>query len=281
MPISLKHQFTSLKGDGPDNTLVQPSNWNQEHVLTQATNRLLGRTTAGTGPTEEISVGSGLSLSSGSLSAAPTNLSVTGGTTAGPTINSSTGTNATLPAASGTASGVVTTGDQTIGGNKTFSSVVNNSAGRYTTSNTSVGMYEMHLPGNVARAWYLDTAGVVRLAATNGAGVASTADLTIDTGGNLTVRGNVTAFSDARLKTDLEQITDALGKVGQLTGYTYTRVDTGERQTGVVAQDVQKVLPEAVLDGGEHLAVAYGNMVGLLIEAVKELTARVEALEAR
>ena len=68
MAISLKHLFTSAKADGPDSTLIQPSNWNAEHVLTMATARLLGRTTAATGATEEISVGTGLTLSAGSLS---------------------------------------------------------------------------------------------------------------------------------------------------------------------------------------------------------------------
>jgi microcystin-dependent protein len=68
MAISLKHLFTSAKSDGPDSTLIQPSNWNAEHVLTMATARLLGRTTASAGAAEEISVGTGLTLSAGSLS---------------------------------------------------------------------------------------------------------------------------------------------------------------------------------------------------------------------
>lgn len=68
MAISLKHLFTSAKADGPDSTLIQPSNWNAEHVLTMATARLLGRTTASAGAAEEISVGTGLTLSAGSLS---------------------------------------------------------------------------------------------------------------------------------------------------------------------------------------------------------------------
>lgn len=68
MAISLKHAFTSGKVDGPDSTLIQPSNWNAEHVITMATARLLGRTTAATGAVEEISVGTGLTLSAGSLS---------------------------------------------------------------------------------------------------------------------------------------------------------------------------------------------------------------------
>lgn len=75
MTVSLKHAFTSAKADGGDTTLVQPSNWNAEHTLTMATNKLLGRSTAGTGAAEEISIGVGLTLSAGTLTA-----SINGGT---------------------------------------------------------------------------------------------------------------------------------------------------------------------------------------------------------
>lgn len=74
MTVSLKHSFTSPKTDGTDSTLVQPSNWNAEHTLTLGTGKLLGRTTSGTGAAEEISAGSGLTLSGGSLSAAVTSV---------------------------------------------------------------------------------------------------------------------------------------------------------------------------------------------------------------
>lgn len=70
MAISLKHTFTSPKADGPDTTLVQPTNWNAEHTLTMATARILGRTSAGAGATEEISAGSNMSLASGVLNLA-------------------------------------------------------------------------------------------------------------------------------------------------------------------------------------------------------------------
>lgn len=72
MAISLKHNFTSAVADEGDTSLVRPSNWNAEHDLTLATARLLGRTTAGTGSAEEISVGTGLNLSSGSLAVSST-----------------------------------------------------------------------------------------------------------------------------------------------------------------------------------------------------------------
>lgn len=98
--------------------------------------------------------------------------------------------------------------------------------------------------------------------------------------GDLTATGNVTAYSDSRLKTDLVQISNALEKVSQLTGYVYTRIDTGAKQTGLLADDVKKVLPEAVKDG-EYLGLSYGNMMGLIVEAIKELKSEVEELKMK
>lgn len=120
----------------------------------------------------------------------------------------------------------------------------------------------------------------VRMDAQAGAS-AGAGTLVLTAGGGLTCTGNVTAYSDLRLKTDLTAIPDALDKVQALTGYTYTRKDTGVRQTGLIAQDVRKVLPEAVMDDGEHLSLAYGNLVGLLVQAIKELSAEVKALKGR
>lgn len=103
-----------------------------------------------------------------------------------------------------------------------------------------------------------------------------------DNSGNTTSTGNVTAYSDIRLKKDIELIPDALDKVCTLRGVTYERIDSGERQTGVIAQEVQAVLPEAVMtmtDEQQTLSVAYGNLVGLLIEAIKGLKAEVDALK--
>jgi len=67
MTVSLKHTFQSAKADSSDVTIVQPSNWNEEHELTLATNKVLGRATAGTGAAEELSIGTALSISGGTL----------------------------------------------------------------------------------------------------------------------------------------------------------------------------------------------------------------------
>lgn len=101
----------------------------------------------------------------------------------------------------------------------------------------------------------------------------STNDATF--GRNIYAVGDVSAYSDIKLKTNINVIPDALDKVNTLRGVTYDRIDNGERNTGLIAQEVQSVLPEAVSVGpdNETLCVAYGNIAGLLVEAIKELTA--------
>ena len=86
--------------------------------------------------------------------------------------------------------------------------------------------------------------------------------------GTITAGGDITAFSDERLKSDIETIDDALYKVMNMRGVSYTK--QAEKGIGVIAQEVEKVLPEVVTDG-EYKSVAYGNIVGVLIEAIKDL----------
>ena len=69
MAITLRHAKESAIPDSGDASLVQPSDWNSDHVLSQATGRLLGRSALGAGPTEEITVGAGLSMVAGVLTA--------------------------------------------------------------------------------------------------------------------------------------------------------------------------------------------------------------------
>lgn len=102
---------------------------------------------------------------------------------------------------------------------------------------------------------------------------------------NLYSSGDITGFSDARIKTDIQVIPDALAKVRAMRGVTFTRTDEahkGLRQAGVIAQEVQKVMSEFVKENeAGMLSVAYGNMVSVLIEAVKELAERLESLEGK
>jgi Chaperone of endosialidase len=102
-------------------------------------------------------------------------------------------------------------------------------------------------------------------------------------GNNVVVQGNVTAYSDRRLKDNIETITDALNKLTQVRGVTYTRTDmedTLTRHTGVIAQELESVLPEAVMTDSDGIkSVAYGNVIGLLIESIKELNDKVDMLQ--
>ena len=105
----------------------------------------------------------------------------------------------------------------------------------------------------------------------------------------LTVNGDITALaSDMRLKTSLEQIEGAVAKVLKLSGFTYEFNETGRelnlpagRHSGVSAQQVLEVLPEAVacrpID--DYLTVKYDKLVPLLIEAIKELKGEIDELK--
>lgn len=106
--------------------------------------------------------------------------------------------------------------------------------------------------------------------------VNNTGNLTIE--GDVSASGDVSAFSDKALKTNVSQIQNALETVSNLTGVTYEK--DGKHSLGLIAQDVQAVLPELVHRSGGHLSVVYGNLVAVLIEAIKELKAEVQSLKA-
>jgi len=100
--------------------------------------------------------------------------------------------------------------------------------------------------------------------------------------GSITATGDVTAYSDERLKDNIEVIPNAGEKVAALRGVTFTRKADGIASTGLVAQDVAAVLSEAVIEGDDGmLSVKYGNIVGLLVEAIKELQAEVAELKKK
>lgn len=109
--------------------------------------------------------------------------------------------------------------------------------------------------------------------------------LTIDmsAAGAATFNDDVTAFSDVILKDNIDTIDNALERVQGMRGVFFNRKDNDvTRQTGVIAQEVEPFLPEVVRETKDEKkikSVAYGNMVGVLIEAIKELNAKVEELQ--
>ena len=99
-----------------------------------------------------------------------------------------------------------------------------------------------------------------------------------------TLSSNIfTSLSDERQKSDIKVIENALDKTMSISGYTFLlNSNKDKRQTGVIAQEIQKVLPEVVTESDDEnktLTVAYGNIVGLLIEAIKELNGKVTDLQ--
>ena len=90
--------------------------------------------------------------------------------------------------------------------------------------------------------------------------------------GKLRAISGVSSLSDGRVKKDLKPIKDALDKIQKLNGYVFTRKDTGNVESGLIAQEVNEVLPEVVsIDKDGTLSIAYGNMMGLIVEAMKEI----------
>jgi len=100
---------------------------------------------------------------------------------------------------------------------------------------------------------------------------------------NIWAAGDVTAFSDARVKDNIKVINNAVEKIQAIRGVTFTRndmTDTTTRHAGVIAQEVLEVLPEVITkDANDHYSVAYGNLNALLIEAIKEQQLQIEELK--
>ena len=155
----------------------------------------------------------------------------------------------------------------------------------YTRMTSGSTFYDLAVnTGDASGAFQIRPAG----SATNAFTISTAGDVTVN--GGVTATGNITAYSDKRVKTNFEVIPNALEKVSKLSGYTFDRTDLEKdkdgndisvpKQTGVIAQEVLDVLPEVVSKNDDGIySVAYGNMVGLLIEAIKELKAEVEELK--
>lgn len=105
--------------------------------------------------------------------------------------------------------------------------------------------------------------------------------------GSIIAEGDITAFGDAserHLKENIEVIPNALEKVSAITGYTFNYIGNEERLSGVIVDEIEPVLPEVVYTANKQSrtkAVRYGNIVPLLIEAIKELQAQVEELKEK
>ena len=256
-------------------------------------------------PSNGLNVGSGqLQVASGNVSLSG-NLSAVGGTFSG----SVSGVNGSFSGTLGVTGVATLSGNATVGGTLGVT-------GAATFSSTLTASTAPTLGGHLTNKTYVDAQNALRLPLTGGtltgnlSIVSGTSEMTLTLGsagyyfgnatvagfknsggtarvswnistGDFTAAGNVTAYSDARLKENVQTIREAVALVNRMRGVFYDRVDTGQHGVGVIAQEMQEVVPQVVVENDGTLGVAYGNLVGVLIEAVKELSARVEALEGK
>jgi hypothetical protein len=102
----------------------------------------------------------------------------------------------------------------------------------------------------------------------------------ISVNGNINLGGTILSISDCNLKTNIHKIENALEKIETISGYTYTRTDTGNIETGLIAQEVLRILPE-VITYNNNYRISYGNMCGILVECIKELNGKIKILNDR
>ena len=135
------------------------------------------------------------------------------------------------------------------------------------------GQAGINVSGVPANAWgmYAASSGTARVFLNSDNGIIYASDFS--------------ASSDQRLKTNITPLTDALDKIKQLNGVTFnwnelSKYDQTTEQVGVLAQEVEKVLPQAVSKGEEYMSVSYGKIVPLLIESIKEQQSEIDELKS-
>lgn len=121
----------------------------------------------------------------------------------------------------------------------------------------------------------------VKFAANGNVGIGTTSpSYKLDVDGTIRATGDVIAYSDKRVKENIKTIDNSLEKVNQLRGVEFNKIGEDKKSIGVIAQEIEKILPEVVREDDKGMkSVAYGNITGILIEAIKELKLEVEELK--
>ena len=115
-----------------------------------------------------------------------------------------------------------------------------------------------------------------------GIGSTTSPAYTLDVTGDIRATGDVIAYSDRRVKENIVTLENSLDLVTKLRGVEYNKIGEEDKKIGVIAQEVLEVLPQVVQqDQDGNYSVAYGNMAGLFIEAIKQQQTRIETLEDR
>ena len=250
-------------------------------VLVTATNLTGSLTTAAQGNITSLGTLTGLSVS-GALS---------GNTYSGTIITNSQPYINTL----GTLTSVTVSGNSNLGpvGNV---KITGGTSGQYlvTDGSSNLTWVTLAVNGTLNQVPYFNSAGV--LAGT--ANITYTPTVALNVVGNINAAGNITATqditafyssSDLRLKENIVKITESLEKVNKINGYSYNYINNATKLVGVIAQELETVLPEAVYNftpadvtpnnEDPYKAVRYDLVVPLLIEALKELSEKVDQLK--
>lgn len=181
------------------------------------------------------------------------------------------------------ASGGTITGNLSIINGVLERTITLGSSGAYVFGNpTSIGFNKsgggsftiLVASGNTTCSGTLTSGG--KLTVNTGGATITTGNLVVSAG-NITASGTILTSSDRRLKTEIRTLSNALERVKALRGVSYLKL--GVPEIGLIAQEVEEQLPELVGNIGEYKSVAYGNIVALLIEAIKELEAKVNMNE--
>ena len=152
-------------------------------------------------------------------------------------------------------------------------------SGEYIYSKTSAP-YDVTIHSGAYDALQCPNSGEVRINH-NGSQKFVTTSSGVSITGSLTASGDVIAYSDARTKEKIVTVDDPIGKVVSMRGVFYNKIGEQERRVGVIAQEVEKILPEVVTEDQDGIkGVAYGNIVGVLIEAIKEQQKQIDELKA-
>jgi hypothetical protein len=175
------------------------------------------------------------------------------------------GINITGNAATANSASSATNATNVVGGNVACNAItVTSGAPTIWMYDTDQADFAMHVNSSL---WYILNQG--------GSGI-----MYVDQSGNFTAAGNVTAYSDARLKTNVATLENALQKVKSIRGVSFEK--DGKNSIGVIAQELQETVPEVVQENADgYLSVAYGNLVGLLIEAIKDLSNELEEVKTK
>ena len=141
--------------------------------------------------------------------------------------------------------------------------------------NSSDEKLKFFVNDEIAQRMVIDTSGNVGINAVS-------PGYKLDVTGTIRATGDIIAFSDVRVKENIKTIKSSLDKVSKLRGVEFNKIGEDEKSIGVIAQEIEKVIPEVVKTDDEGMkSVAYGNISGLLIEAIKELKAEIDLLKSK